>query len=55
MKLVKGLENKMYEEGMRDWGCLVWRRLLLALYSYLKGGCREEGVSLLSQVTSGRM
>lgn len=26
MKLVKGLEHKSYEEGLRRWGCLAWRK-----------------------------
>lgn len=47
-KLLKGLENKTYEEQLRELGLLFSPKE--AFYNYLKGGCSEKGVGVFSLV-----
>ena len=58
-KMIKGEKAKSYEEQLRELGMfsLMKRRLrgdMIAVFQYLKGCHREEGINLLSIASEGR-
>ena len=59
MKTMNGLQHLSYEKWRRELGLLSLekRRLgeeLINVYKYLRGGCKEDGARLLSEVPSDR-
>jgi len=53
-RLVRGLENKSYEERLRELGFNLGKRNLITLYNYMKGGGSKTDVGLFSQVAGNR-